>query len=1059
MDADPSLHPTDRDLRSYGLGRLDESSSAAVHEHLAGCLDCRRRVGEMSADSFLDRVRDAQGAAGRRSAGRPEVVETQEHRSAAASPPPPAETLPPGLADHPDYEIVRELGRGGMGVVYLAHNRLMGRDEVLKVMGREIVERPGVLERFLREIRAVAKLRHANIVAAYSAVRIGESIVFAMEYVEGLDLSRMVKLKGPMPVAHACLFARQAALGLQHAHEEGLVHRDIKPGNLMLSRRGDRATVKVLDFGLAKATREQKLDAGLTHEGQALGTPDYIAPEQILDAPNADIRADIYSLGGTLYYLLTGRPPFRASSLYDIYQAHISRDADPLNLVRPEVPAELAALVAKLMAKDPARRFQAPAEVAEALTPFFRGGARRVAGAAAEVSIGAGAVSPPVPGEPVTPSARVLARPQASPIPGPKAPPRPAEGWASLIDFGEESISIRPTSAKEPEGGGATPRRLRPWALVAVGTLVLGLLLAGVAWTLRVRTGEGTIVIEGLPQDAQVSVDGDTVTVTRAGGGEPAKISVKPGERKIRVLRGEVELTSQDVTVASDGIPIRVRLDETDAADSGTEARNQVAEREDPAPLRGDEAAQPTAVPGRTSETENGMPRQEVASATPVAGDGGGDATGFTPLFNGRDFTGWKGHPQETGHWRIKGGAIIGSGPIRSHLYTTRDDYRDFHLRIEARSNDVGNSGVFFRSSYGPAFPPENPTFPLGYEAQINRLHRDPNKTGSLYVSGFGAVVSVTEPPLDSSLWVTLEVIAEGNHITIKVNGKTTADYTDERRLFASGHIALQQHNPETIVEFRKVEIRELNDSSQPFGNPSSEPSSLSSKGANEEPTRKSSDIRRKGATESGGLTPLFSEEGLSGLKEGKENKGTWQVVDGVLLIQGGALLMRGTSRIPEGPAALVTKRNDYSNFRLRVVTSNLDGKGKQIHLRRSATDSVNGYGVMVCSDTLNNPQPVGVGSIGKYINHPYRAKPPMIIGASPSSIRIGEWYILEITVVGNHITTAINGRKVAEYTDQDNSYDKGEISFVCQASSMIQYKQILVEELDDQGQPIHAKH
>ena len=140
----------------------------------------------------------------------------------------------------------------------------------------------------------------------------------------------------------------------------------------MLSRQGDRAVVKVLDFGLARATQEQKVDGGLTREGQALGTPDYIAPEQILDAPSADIRADIYSLGGTLYYLLTGRPPFRGKSLYDIYQAHISRDADPLNLIRPEVPAELAALVAKMMAKDPARRFQTPAEVAQALTPFFK---------------------------------------------------------------------------------------------------------------------------------------------------------------------------------------------------------------------------------------------------------------------------------------------------------------------------------------------------------------------------------------------------------------------------------------------------------------------------------------------------------------------------------------------------------------------------------------------------------------------------------------------------------------------------------------------------------------
>src|SRR5207248_4065505 len=126
-----------------------------------------------------------------------------------------------------------------------------------------------------------------------------------------------------------------------------------------------------LDFGLAKVSREGPVDGALTHEGQMLGTPDYIAPEQISDARTSDIRADIYSLGCTFYYLLTGGPPFQGTSLYDILQAHYSRDPLPLNLARPEVPVELAALVAKMMAKEPERRFQTPAEVSKALTPFF----------------------------------------------------------------------------------------------------------------------------------------------------------------------------------------------------------------------------------------------------------------------------------------------------------------------------------------------------------------------------------------------------------------------------------------------------------------------------------------------------------------------------------------------------------------------------------------------------------------------------------------------------------------------------------------------------------------
>ena len=180
MDTPPS-HPTPQTLSAYGLGKLDAEAAEAVDAHVRQCADCRNRVAEVSADSFLDRVRGvpkpsgSSQTGGTRSVFRPLPPSRRRH-------PPARPGRPPGLP------IKKELGRGGMGVVYLAHNTLMGRDEVLKVMGRQIIDRPGVLDRFLREIRAVARLRHPNIVTAYSAFRLGENIVFAMEYVEGLDL-------------------------------------------------------------------------------------------------------------------------------------------------------------------------------------------------------------------------------------------------------------------------------------------------------------------------------------------------------------------------------------------------------------------------------------------------------------------------------------------------------------------------------------------------------------------------------------------------------------------------------------------------------------------------------------------------------------------------------------------------------------------------------------------------------------------------------------------------------------------------------------------------------
>jgi hypothetical protein len=387
MGAAATVHPTDQTLHSYAVGKLDDAVAESVQKHLSSCPDCLRRIAEMTSVKFAQGQREDQSPPAKSVPVALSLADLSliDAGANAAGPPSPS-TLPPGLAAHPDYQIIRELGQGGMGTVYLAHNRLMDRHEVLKVVSSHLATTSGSMERFLTEVRNAAKLHHPNVVAAYSAFRLGESLVFAMEYVEGRDLSQLVRAKGPLPVANACNYAQQAALGLQHAHEHGMVHRDIKPSNLMLAAQGGRAVIKVLDFGLAKIRSEVPTDATLTRQGQLLGTPDYIAPEQISDARSADIRADIYSLGCTLYYLLTGGPPFPAANLYQLLHAHASADAKPLNLARPEVSIELATLVARMMAKDPERRFQEPKQVVQALMPFFKKGASAWAGSKAEVS-------------------------------------------------------------------------------------------------------------------------------------------------------------------------------------------------------------------------------------------------------------------------------------------------------------------------------------------------------------------------------------------------------------------------------------------------------------------------------------------------------------------------------------------------------------------------------------------------------------------------------------------------------------------------------------------------
>src|SRR5262249_6614354 len=209
--------------------------------------------------------------------------------------------VPPVLADHPKYRVVRRLGTGGMGSVWLAEHTVMHREVAVKVIRPDLLAKPGATDRFLREVRAAAKLHHPNIVTAFDAEPVGDSCLLVMEYVPGETLGDRVK-SGPLPVVDACRSVQDAARGLAHAHAAGLVHRDVKPHNLIRAADG---TTKVLDFGLAGVgTGEMIAGAGdgLSGAGMVCGTPDYIAPEQAADPHAADGRADIYGLGCTLYH-------------------------------------------------------------------------------------------------------------------------------------------------------------------------------------------------------------------------------------------------------------------------------------------------------------------------------------------------------------------------------------------------------------------------------------------------------------------------------------------------------------------------------------------------------------------------------------------------------------------------------------------------------------------------------------------------------------------------------------------------------------------------------------
>jgi serine/threonine protein kinase len=876
MDTRAPTHPSANKLRGFGLGQLEDADAVAVMSHLDSCTQCQKEVAAVTGDYFLDRLREARSRSGTPLPGK---SLSELARSLYATIPPPAlgptvSDLPSELANHPQYEVVSELGRGGMGVVYLARHRLSGRHEVLKVMNRELLARSGSKERFLREIQSAAMLDHPNVVKMYTAMEMGDLMVLVMEYVKGEDLAKLVKAKGRLPVPNACFYAHQVALGLQHAFEKGMVHRDIKPQNVILAKEGKKHLVKVLDFGLAKVVRERGEQFELTGQGQMLGTPDYIAPEQTLDATNADIRADIYSLGCSLYFLLSGRAPFKGKSLFEILQAHQSQEAPLLSLERPEISAELAAIMAKMMAKDPTKRFQQPIQAAQALAPFFRADARPRP--PQDVVLEKPAPPTQENKSTIVPLAEIVNESKDKPKSNQSVSGSP---WELLRDS-DVALNEVPKAKKNPK------RTIKPQLaknkkmLIAAGVLVgilfttlVGLWAAGV---FKVKTKEGTLIVEVNEPNAEVYVDGEKVTVSWDDSGKKTEIRVKPGTHQIELKKDGFTAEGQRVSLTEGGHEIvSARLERMASAKPSYEPGRKdsavldvgkpgIAELES---LRADlvklvyarnperlktrthaleelDAARKAMAAGKTkTEVQEHLDKiqKDIEALTGVAQNpenriqlldaekhligaikylntdykevpswSAGIKEGFVPLFNGKDLTGWKTHDTQPGNWRVEKGILIGSGPVVSHLYSAHDDYKDFHLLVEARINDGGNSGVYFRSSFGPGLPEKSPQWPLGYEAQINSTHRDPRKTGSLYAGTDGAVVSLKESPVPAGEWFSEEVIALGNHIVIKVNGRTTADYTDEKRRFTSGHLALQQFTPETVAEFRKIEIKEL---------------------------------------------------------------------------------------------------------------------------------------------------------------------------------------------------------------------------------------------------------
>ncbi len=266
------------------------------------------------------------------------------------------------------FKLLERVGVGGMGQVFLCEHMFMKKRVAVKVLPPAKAEQPAALGRFYREARAAGGLEHPNIVRTHDIDQDGNLHFIVMEYVDGSNLLEIVKKFGPMEVGRAVHYTRQVASGLDFAFRSGLIHRDVKPGNILIDRRGN---ARVLDMGLARFFKDQSDMLTVKYDDKiVLGTADYVAPEQVANSHSVDVRADVYALGATLYFLLAGHPPFPMGTVSQKLLWHRTKEPTPIRQIRPDVPEAIAAIVTRMMAKDPGLRHQTPAEVVAALTPF-----------------------------------------------------------------------------------------------------------------------------------------------------------------------------------------------------------------------------------------------------------------------------------------------------------------------------------------------------------------------------------------------------------------------------------------------------------------------------------------------------------------------------------------------------------------------------------------------------------------------------------------------------------------------------------------------------------------
>ncbi|MCC9606110.1 protein kinase [Blastopirellula sp. JC732] len=672
------------------------------------------------------------------------------------------------------YMILDKLGEGGMGQVYRARHRRMDRIVALKVLPRDLMSQPHAIDRFNQEMQVAAQLHHRNIVRAYDADEAEGLHFFVMEYVAGSDLQSVVRSEGPLAPSQAIDCVLQAASGLEYAHGVGLVHRDIKPANLLLDGDG---TVKILDMGIARLRQPNAEKASLTQDGMVMGTADFMAPEQAISSKSVTPQADIYSLGCTLYYILTGQPPFEGDTLITKLLAHREQEPPRLSAFRSDIPLSLERIYQRCMAKRPMERYLSAAELIDDLQRL----------------------------QPQVKSLPAVRNAPSVLVPAAKADTAPTGLIEMLPRIGTSLLA---------ETLEIVPPRRRPMLYGALACVAL-VLLAAIGWNLLPMTASsGSLAISIADDDFVAHLRDHELELINAKTNKPTKIKLISSQQIAALPAGRYRVVETD----GEGMTADV-AEFTIASGERTPLHLEWATVEEKRKM-GEQLAVDATTADATPVVAEMPAASTPAESAPAITESAAEAPGqWKSIFNGKDLTGWT-QSAGTKKWFVANGELNGTDATTA-LVSDRHDYQDFRLRMEAYLAEGVNSGISVRTatdSYDPK------TF--AYDGWVLRdsryefeLHIPTNQQhdtiGTVFrVAGYkltSYAAKNSQRVVQPNRWFQFELEAIGGKMAVYVDGRKVSEGIDPKPLGA-GAIAFVNFFPvkDAAIRFRNIEIQEL---------------------------------------------------------------------------------------------------------------------------------------------------------------------------------------------------------------------------------------------------------